>query len=136
MSVDSNKDLVRRLHQTVMTDRKLDDVAKFVTDPLVDHSTPGEQLSLEDYKRSLGAYFEAFPDFKEEIADLTGEDDFVVCRLELTGTQKGSFMGTPPSGKAFKIGSIQTYRVAGDKIVERWTFIDLMKLRTQLGIQN
>ncbi len=136
MSVDSNKELVRRLHQTVMTDRHLDDLAKFMTDPLVDHSSPGERLSLEDYKRSLGAYFDAFPDFKEEIADLTGEDDFVVCRLELTGTQNGSFMGVPPSGKAFKIGSIQTYRVADDKIVERWTFIDLMKLRTQLGIQN
>jgi len=136
MSVDSNKELVRRLHQTVMTDRQLDDVAKFMTDPIVDHSSPGERLSLEDYKRSLGAYFDAFPDFKEEIADLTGEDDFVVCRLELTGTQTGSFRGAPPSGKAFKIGSIQTYRVADDKIVERWTFIDLMKLRTQLGIQN
>ena len=48
MSVDSNKELVRRLHQTVMTDRNLDDVAKFMTDPFVDHSSPGERLSLEE----------------------------------------------------------------------------------------
>ena len=106
MSVDANKELVRRFHQAVMTDRKLDDIAKFMSDPLVDHATPGEQLSVEGYKKSLGAYFEAFPDLKETIADLTGEDDFVVVRVELSGTNSGSFMGAPPSGKAFSIGSM------------------------------
>lgn len=136
MSVEGNKELVRRFHQVVMADRKLDEVAKFMSDPLVDHATPGDKLSLAGYKESLGAYFGAFPDLTETIADLTGEDDFVVCRLVLSGTHSGPFMGAQPSGKAFSIGSIQTYRIAGDKIVERWTFIDLMKLRTQLGIQN
>ena len=136
MSVDANKELVRQFHQAVMVDRKLDDVAKFVVDPLVDHAAPGEKASLDQYKQSLGVYFEAFPDLKATIADLTGEGDFVVCRIDLSGTGTAPFMGAPPSGKTFSIGSIQTYRIADGKIAERWAYVDLLGLRTQLGIQN
>lgn len=136
MSVDANKELVRRFHQAVMVERKLDEVSTFVVDPLLDHAAPGEKASLDQYKQSLAVYFEAFPDLKATIADLTAEDDFVVLRMDLSGTNSAPFMGAPPSGKPFTIGSIQTYRIAGDKIVERWAYIDLLGLRTQLGIQN
>lgn len=136
MSVDANKEFVRQFHQTVMVERKLDEVAQFMRDPLVDHAAPGEQASLEQYTQSLASFFSAFPDLQSSIGDLTGDGDFVVLRLDLSGTHQGEFMGAQPTGKAFQIGSIQTYRIADNIIVERWQFLDLMGLRMQLGIQN
>jgi steroid delta-isomerase-like uncharacterized protein len=135
MSVDANKALVQEFHQAVIANKNLNVVSQYMRDPLVDHAAPGETATLEQYKQSLAVYFDAFPDLTATIEDLTGDGDFVVCRLSLSGTQQGTFMGAAPSGKSFTVGSIQTYRVSHGKIVERWQSIDLMGLRMQLGIQ-
>jgi steroid delta-isomerase-like uncharacterized protein len=136
MSLDANKELIRRFHQTVMVERQLEQVAQFMRDPLTDHDSTGQPETLEHVRQSFDAYFKAFPDLQATIDDVTGENDLVTCRLTLSGTHQGEFMGHTATGKPISVSSIFAFRVAGGKIVERWEWVDRMGMRNQLGIQN
>jgi predicted ester cyclase len=76
----------------------------------------------------------AFPDFKVTIDDLIAEGDKVVIRATWNGTQKGEFMGIPPTGKRVSFGVIDIIRMAGGKAVEHWGQMDSMGMMQQLGV--
>lgn len=136
MSVDANKALVRDFHQAVMVERKVEEVAQYMRDPIVHHETADKQLTLEQVKQDIQDWWASFPDLSTSIESMSGEDEKVVCHLSLMGTHQGAFMGVQPSGKAFSVSAMQIFRVVDGKIVERWNWVDLMALRSQLGIQN
>ncbi|MCK6577733.1 MAG: ester cyclase [Anaerolineae bacterium] len=136
MSVDANKMLVSEFHQVVMVERRLDEVAQFMRDPLLDRDSKGVPEPLDRVKRSFAMYFSAFPDLQSKVEDITAEADKVVCRLTLTGTHQGEFMGAAPTGKSFSASAIHIFRIVDGKITERWEWVDRMGIRNQLGIQN
>ncbi len=76
----------------------------------------------------------AFPDshvmFEEELAD----GDSVIQRGYVTGTHQGEFQGIPPTGKQFKIKSIDIWHVMNGKAVENWVEMDMLDLMQQLGV--
>jgi predicted ester cyclase len=75
----------------------------------------------------------AFPDFKGTIDDIVAEGDKLVLRWTWSGTQKGEFMGVPPTGKSVSFGVIDIFRIAEGKVVEHWGLMDSMSLMQQLG---
>jgi predicted ester cyclase len=75
----------------------------------------------------------AFPDFKATIDDLITEGDKVVIRMTWRGTQKGEFMGVPPTGKRVSFGVIDIIRIAGGRFAEHWGQMDNMSMMHQLG---
>jgi predicted ester cyclase len=80
------------------------------------------------------AFLASFPDTQTTTQDLLAEGDKVVERYLAHGTNTGSFMGAPPTGKKFTIESIVTYRIANGKIVEMWGLNDSMSLMQQLDL--
>ena len=77
---------------------------------------------------------EAFPDFKFSAKDIIAEGNKVVCRYGLTGTNKGSFQGMPPTGKQFSIEGIGIFIVQDGRFVEMWFAQDRMGMMQQLGV--
>ena len=61
---------------------------------------------------------ETFPDrqFKELL--MVAEGDMVVLRWQMTGTQKGTFVGRPPTGKEVKTTGVEFVRIKDGKIFE------------------
>jgi predicted ester cyclase len=51
-----------------------------------------------------------------------------------TGTQKGEFMGIPPTGKSISINVIDIIRIADGQAVEHWGVMDQMAMMQQLGV--
>lgn len=43
-------------------------------------------------------------------------------------------MGVPPTGKTIVLRGINVFRIAGDRIVERWGRLDEVGLLRQLGL--
>ena len=60
------------------------------------------------------------PDLHVTLDDLIAEGDQVVTRWTMTGTQRGEFMGIPPTGKPVTVTGISIVRYAGGKQVEAW----------------
>ena len=62
----------------------------------------------------------AFPDLRVEIQDQIAENDQVVTRLRMRGTQNGPLLGIGASGKAMDVSGVRIDRLAQGKITESW----------------
>jgi hypothetical protein len=58
------------------------------------------------------------PDLRWEIKEVTVSGDKVIVRGEASGTPVGAFLGIPPTGKSFKVMSIDVHTIANGKIVK------------------
>jgi steroid delta-isomerase-like uncharacterized protein len=94
---------------------------------------PGIPRDREGVKQLAMMLRSAFPDFKATIDDIIAEGDKVVIRQTWSGTQRGEFMGIPPTGKRVSFGVIDVIRIAGGKVVELWGQMDSMRMMQQLG---
>lgn len=75
---------------------------------------------------------QAFPDLQMKVDDLIVEGDKAACRWSATGTQRGPFLGIPPTGTQVKWTGTTMYRVEGGKIVDTTTNWDAFEVIQQL----
>jgi predicted ester cyclase len=123
MGILENKELVRRQIEEVWNQHNFEKLGEFVSSDL-----------LEEGGGHVEQFLAAFPDSHTIIEDLIGEDEKVVGRLLVSGTNTGPFAGQPPTGKKVEFRSIRIYRIAGGKIVETWAMQDRLGLMEQLGL--
>lgn len=76
----------------------------------------------------------AFPDLHVEILDQIAEGEKVVTRLRMRGTQTGTLMTIPASGKEIDITGIRIDRVLDGKIVESWFQLDMFGMLSQIEV--
>ena len=87
----------------------------------------------EGFKQFYATYRTAFPDIHFTIEDQIAEGETVVTRWTGTGTQHGSLMGIPPSGKRVSITGITISRYVNGKAVESWGSYDTLGMLQQIG---
>jgi steroid delta-isomerase-like uncharacterized protein len=76
----------------------------------------------------------AFPDWRMTVEDLIASGDKAVARVTVTGTQRGEFMGVPPSGTRVAVPVIDIMRFDDAGLVrEHWGVADMLSLTQQLG---
>ncbi len=135
MSTEDNKVLMRRFLEEVFNKKNLAAIDEFIAPNQVDHTLPPFlPTTPEGTKRAIGMFLTAFPDVHLTVEDMVAEGDKVVTRYTSRGTQKGGFMGIPPTGKQMTVSSIIIARIADGKIVEEWGLDDQMGMLQQLGI--
>jgi predicted ester cyclase len=77
--------------------------------------------------------FQAIPDVKATLEDAVITNEKVVARITYSGTHSVPFFaGIPATGKTFKLGTIDIWRVSGGKFVEHWDQVDFAGLQRQL----
>jgi steroid delta-isomerase-like uncharacterized protein len=135
MSNEHNKALARQLVEEVFNRGNLRVVDELLAPDFVEREVlpPGIPSGREGVKQLTAMFRGAFPDLKVSIDDIIAEGDRVVIRLTWTGTQRGEFMGIPPTGKPVSFGVIDILRFASGKCVEHWGQMDSMGLMMQLG---
>ena len=131
MSTEQNKAVVRRFMTEVLATGNIDLVDELLAP---DYMNRAYNTNREGFKPLLSAMRSAIPDLHFEIQELVAEGDAVVARFTGGGTNTGSLMGMPPTGKSFSARGLTYYRLANGKIVEDdpITAPDLMQV---LGIQ-
>ena len=95
---------------------------------------PGQAPGLAGVKQTFQELRRAFPDMKVGVKDNIAEGDKVVGRIVVSGTNTGSFMGMPATGKTFTYDEIVIVRFKDGKIVEHWAEMDSLGMMQQLGI--
>lgn len=134
MSTESNKALVQR-YQTAHNANDLSALDAIVAPDLISHNLlPGIPAGREGGKMVHQALLAAFPDQRTETVALIAEGDKVVQHFLVSGTNQGSFMGAPATGKSYKVPGMSIFRVANDKIVEHWGVFDQLGVLQQLGV--
>jgi hypothetical protein len=79
----------------------------------------------EGLKQTIITYRSAFPDLKATVDDIFAEGDRVAYRWSTRGTHLGDWLGIPPTGNHMAATGISIFRIAGGKVVEGWTSMDL-----------
>lgn len=134
MSLEENKNIVRR-YQEIYNNNQLDALLEVVSEDLL---TPrimaGVPSGIEGAKAAHQIMLAGFPDYQTVIDDLFAEGDKVAARITMSGTNTGTFMGIPSTGKFISFTGIYIARIANGKIVEHWGEEDGVSLLTQLGV--
>ena len=128
-----NKAIVQKVYD-VINSKELDGLDALIAVDVNDHDPgPGTAPGLAGTKQTLGMFHAVFSNFQVTAQDMIADDNKVVARLTVNGTNTGEFMGLPPTGKQITMAGIEMFRVADGKIVERWAEFDMMSLMQQLG---
>ena len=99
-----------------------------------DPSTPELPAGPEGFKQLISAYRAAFPDLQMTVDELIVEGDKVVGRWTASGTNTGSLMTMPPTGKQATISGMSVLTFAGDQVIEQRTVWDTLGMLQQLGV--
>jgi steroid delta-isomerase-like uncharacterized protein len=109
---------------------------KWVSNDVVYHFNSGAEpiVGLAENKAFNASLFEGFPDIHQDIEDVLAENDKVVYRTTLQGTNTGTFLGLPPTGKSVKVNDFTMVRIANGKVAEMWYECNLLEVMQQLEV--
>ena len=117
-----NKHLVESFIQELFTKGDLTAIDRYLAPGFVNHDPPfpGAPEGAEGLRLAAEVFRRALPDWRSDIDHLVAEGDVVVEHFHASGTRTGELMGVPADGSPLTLRGIQIFRIANDKIVERW----------------
>ncbi|MEU7835668.1 ester cyclase [Nonomuraea sp. NPDC049129] len=89
--------------------------------------------AVQAQKRIWEVLLRAYPDIRITLEDLIAEEDKIVARQTVTGTNSGEYRGMPPTGKSVTYHEIFIIRFADGQITDIWGVVDLYSQLRQLG---
>jgi len=135
MAGNDNKAVVQRFYQEVLNQRKLDVLDQIGAEDYVEHDPfPGQGNGRADLKARVASLHKAFNPLRFNVEDVIAEGDKVVVRWTNSGTDRGGFMGIPPTGREFGIAGIDIYVVRDGRLAEHWHVVDMLGHMQQLGL--
>jgi steroid delta-isomerase-like uncharacterized protein len=121
-------------HLDALERRDLDAICALHADScIVESPMAGRTSGIEGMRRVYEAWFAAFPDaeFTPEPPLIDGER--VARIITVSGTDRGGFMGTEPTGKHFTMPIVQLFTMADGHIVHERRVYDFTGLLVQIG---
>lgn len=127
--------VLRRLLEEGFSQGNLDVCDELVADHVEEHQEfgPGHADGPEGVKSVIRSLRAACSDFRIHVEDLVVDGDVVWSRNVGTGTNDGSFMGHPPTGRQLRVDVFDVIRVRDGRIVEHWGVPDRLGALMQLG---
>ena len=96
-------------------------------------AAPGQPPGREGMKHLIVQLRTSFPDLKVTNQEILQEGNKVIVRSQLTGTQRGDFVGLAPKNRALNIMAIDIHEFRDGKIVRTWHTEDWLTGLSQLG---
>ncbi len=136
MSTEQNKAAVLRIFTEAWNEKNLAVLREVIAEEAAYHdpTTPQPLVGPEGQEMFIGSYHAAFPDTHFTIEDVVAEEDKVVVRWAASGTNQGSLMGMPATGKPVSVRGMTMFTVRDGKVQESWTNWDTLAMLQQLGI--
>jgi steroid delta-isomerase-like uncharacterized protein len=128
---EENKALVQRSWEMDSPE----DLDEFYPPDVVWHMPEEDLRGIEEAKRFVSSFLEAFPDVSFSVEDLIAEGNKVVSRYTVIGTHQGETEEFgPPTGRQLEQEGITIHLIADGKIVEEWNQYDNLSILQQLGL--
>jgi steroid delta-isomerase-like uncharacterized protein len=97
------------------------------------HPTPSANVSFDDFKNTVTALHNSFPDCLFTFNDTLVKDNKIIVFATFTGTNTGSLEDLPPTGKKAQVSGVYVFHVFEGKIAEEWTYFNLLSYYEQMG---
>jgi len=93
----------------------------------------GRRLTPREGTANARAWKEAFPDARGTITSKIVEGNQGVAEIIWRGTNRGSLMGNPPTGKSIEVRAVVVIETEGGAITRSTHYIDVAGMMAQLG---
>ena len=133
MTSDQNKKLILQLFGEAMNGRNLALIDNLIAPGFINHGIPDAKPGPEGFKATIQQFFDAFPDMGIDVEQIIAEGDLVATRGYWTGTNKGSFMGMPPTNRKVRVDYADFWKIENDQCIENWVQMDIASVMQQLG---
>ena len=135
MATTDLRTVTRRFYDEVFTQGNLDVIDELAHDDFVEHEElPGLPPGKEGLRFFATAMRDAFPDLTVSVEDIIVEDNKVASRARFSGTQRGEFLGIPPTDKKIDVQVIDIMAYRDGKATDHWGVTDQMAMMVQLGV--
>ncbi len=137
MSLEENKDLIRRYVQAIDDNQSSDwsVLDEYIAEDFVAHTPPlpGVSLDREGMKQAAEMFRVGTPG-RHEIVMQVAEGDLVVSHVLGQGVHSGELFGIPATNNHVETEGIAIHRVRDGKIVEYWAVVDGVRVLQQMGV--
>ena len=136
LTPEQMKAAVQRFIDEALNKGDLSVVDETYSEELVDHDRGHPHLGtgVEEGRKEVMLFRNAFPDIHQHIHELVAEGNTVVHRWTSTGTHLGPFLGIPPTKRKLSIDGVTISKFGPEgKIVEIYNFHDRLAWMEQLG---
>ena len=134
MSESGNRVVVQRFLEEVINQGRLEQADEIVAEDFVElDPLPGQRQGREGLKEVIGMLRAAFPDMHWVVDEMIAEGEKVVTRFTWTGTQQGTFMGIPATGRSVVVKGVVIDRIVGGMMTDSRILMDTMGMMQQLG---
>jgi len=130
---DQKKKLIQQLFGEAMNRRSLALIPDIIAPDFALHGIPDSKPGPDGFKAIIQGFIEAFPDFTVNAEQIIAEGDTVATRGYWTGTNNGSFMGMPPTGKQIRVDYSDFWKIQNEKCIATWVQMDMAGLMRQLS---
>jgi steroid delta-isomerase-like uncharacterized protein len=132
--VGANVRVIERFLQDVLNEHNGDHAANYLTEDAQFHAgTVGNFTGRTVVAAVLASVVAAVPDLHADVQDIFGHGDEVVVRLVVTGTQEGTLLNIPATGRHLQWDAIDLYQLRGGKISQEWASEDLTAILYDTG---
>jgi steroid delta-isomerase-like uncharacterized protein len=92
------------------------------------------RLTPQQATENAREWKQAFPDARGTITNKIVDGNKGAAEIVWRGTNRGSLMGQPPTGKAATVQAVVVIETNGSKITRSAHYIDIASLMAQLGL--
>jgi steroid delta-isomerase-like uncharacterized protein len=134
-ALERNKELVHSMNAEVWNKANVDTIGELFTPDFVLHFLPdgSETRGIAGLQQHVRDLHDAFPDWSEDIKLIVAEGDLVVIHYVSGGTNRGQWLGKPPTGRRVQVNEISIFRIEDGRIAEQWLLPDLGSMQQQLA---
>jgi steroid delta-isomerase-like uncharacterized protein len=133
---ENTKEAIRRAMLAAFNQGSLEALDEVFSQDMMDKSVAAtsSQSRLEDFKQRIAGHRAGLPDITMTIHEMVMDGDQVAYRWAMKGTHTGTWLGRPATNKTVDISGMNLERLSGGKIVEHYSFPDMLKALQQLGL--
>jgi predicted ester cyclase len=136
LSADALRALSRRFVDEVINAHDLGaPLTELVVEDFVElNPLPGQGPGRAGLADVLAMMFAGFPDLRWNVRQTLVEDDRILSVSTWTGTNEGSFLGIPPTGRRVSVEAWTVDHYRGGQLIDSRIIMDIAGLLTQLGV--
>lgn len=130
-----NKAAMQRFYDEVINKHNVAMVDSLVSPDYVEHCVdPGYTPDRNGLRKGWEDFVKGYPDLNAKTNFMVADSEYVTMQYTIMGTNTGSVMGMPATGKKINVDGVDIVRFKNGKAVEHWGYMDEMKMMTQLGM--
>ncbi len=135
MSETENVAVIGRFVEEVINQGRLEACDQIVEENFIElDPLPGQSQGRQGLKDVIAMMRAGFPDMHWVIDESIASGDKVVTRFTWTGTQRGSFLGIPATGRPVTVKGVVIDRLAQGKMADSRILMDTFAMMQQLGV--